>query len=301
MKARKAIDDAISYGLWPGIFGACVYANSLVMEQGNPFLWFNLLYLTLAASLFFLERARPFEKSWVPNDGQIPADLLHTLFNKGIVQVLVIVGTVFGAAEALSPETSAIWPTEWPMAAQVVLGLVIAELGLYWAHRLGHEFSWLWRFHAVHHSVRRLTIINTGRFHFVDTGASILLSQPLLFLIGAPIEIFKWVSAITAFIGILTHCNIDMRFGWLSLVFNTPELHRWHHSKKLEEGNKNYGENLVLFDQIFGTYFRGDYRPPADIGIKEYMPSTFVKQVIHPFRPYETTELVSSAQVQDQN
>ncbi len=290
MNIRTAASNAVAYLLWPGILSACIAANYWAMQQESPFVWFNLLYLTLAASLFFLERLRPFEKTWLPNDGQIPADLLHTFFNKGIVQILVIVGTVFGAAEAFSPDASAIWPTEWPLAAQVVLGLVIAELGLYGAHRLAHEWRWLWKFHAIHHSSSRLTIINTGRFHFFDTGASIILSQPLLFLVGAPVEIFKWTSAITAFIGILTHCNIEMRFGFLSLIFNTPELHRWHHSKDLAEGNKNYGENLMIFDQLFGTYFRGDYRPPADIGIKEYMPPSFIQQVVHPFKAPKTAE-----------
>ncbi|HCX67158.1 MAG TPA: sterol desaturase, partial [Rhodobiaceae bacterium] len=36
------------------------------------------------------------------------------------------------------------------------------------------------------------------------------------------------VSAVTAVLGILTHCNIEMRCGPLNYVFNTPELHRWH-------------------------------------------------------------------------
>ena len=45
-----------------------------------------------------------------------------------------------------------------------------------------------------------------------------------------------------------------MRFGWLNFVFNTPGLHRWHHSMDLREGNKNYGENLVCWDLLFGTF-----------------------------------------------
>lgn len=295
MGLQNAASTAVAYLLWPAIFAACIALNAQVMQQEYPFLWFNVLYLSLAATLFALERLRPFERSWLPNDGQIPADLSHTIFNKGAVQILVAVGTVFGAAEALSPEASAIWPTHWPIWAQVILGLVIAEAGLYAAHRLAHEWAPLWRFHAVHHSTKRLTIINTGRFHFVDTATSIILSQPLLFLVGAPIDVFKWVSAITAFIGILTHCNIDMRFGPLSWIFNTPELHRWHHSKDLKEGNKNYGENLVIFDQIFGTYFRGKYRPPADIGIHDPMPNSFIGQCLQPFRRKSTSAEMTGA------
>ena len=166
---------------------------------------------------------------------------------------------------------------------QIILGLVVAEFGLYWAHRLAHEWPLLWRFHSVHHSATRLWFFNTGRFHFVDTNVSILLSQPLLFLVGAPKEIFIWTSAITAIVGMLTHCNVEMRFGLLNYVFNTPAVHRWHHSMNLEEGNKNYGENLMLFDHLFGSYFFAERRPPAVIGIKEAMPRTFWGQMLFPF------------------
>ncbi len=67
-----------------------------------------------------------------------------------------------------------------------------------------------------------------------------------------------------------------MRFGPLSWWFNTPELHRWHHSKDLREGNKNYSENIMLVGSSIVRHllqFARDYRPPADIGIQEAMPA----------------------------
>ena len=105
----------------------------------------------------------------------------------------------------------------------------------------------------------------------------------LILLLGAPKDVMIMVSAITAFVGILTHANVEMRCGILSYVFNTPELHRWHHSKVLAEGNRNYGENLMLFDQLFGTFFLPSRRPPADIGIRYPMPPTFLAQLKAPF------------------
>jgi sterol desaturase/sphingolipid hydroxylase (fatty acid hydroxylase superfamily) len=177
-----------------------------------------------------------------------------------------------------------IWPRSWPLAAQVVLGVTVAEFLLYWVHRLGHEWPLLWRFHAVHHSVIKLWIVNTGRFHFVDSLFKIVPSVALLLTLGAPVTVVIWLSAITGFIGMLTHCNVEMRFGPLSWVFNTPELHRWHHSRDLREANKNYCENFMLWDLLFGTYFRASHRrPPADIGIREYMPPRFIHQILWPF------------------
>jgi sterol desaturase/sphingolipid hydroxylase (fatty acid hydroxylase superfamily) len=170
------------------------------------------------------------------------------------------------------------------MFFQVVLALVVAEFGLYWAHRVAHEWMPLWRFHAVHHSAKKLWFFNTGRFHFIDTFKSIVFTVPCTALVGAPGPVMVWVGGITAFIGILTHCNIRMRFGWLNYIFNTPGLHRWHHSMDLREGNKNYGENLVLWDLIFRTYFNDHARrPPSEIGIRDAMPPTFFGQLAAPF------------------
>lgn len=274
----------LSWLLWPLLLAGCIALTAVGMSRGQGPLFFNIAYLCLAVSLFMLERWMPHEPMWNQNDGQIFADFAHTMLNKGMVQLVVLAPATFGISMALGDRSGGgYWPTGWPMVLQVLLGLFIAEIGLYWAHRLGHEVRWLWPYHAVHHSVTRLWFFNTGRFHFVDTIKSIVLGMPLLFLCGSPGDVFLWVSMITAFIGMLTHCNVEMRFGPLNYVFNTPALHRWHHSRDLREGNKNYGENLMIWDVIFRTYFDADRRPPVDIGIAEQMPTRFADQLKAPF------------------
>ena len=278
---------ATSWVLWPLLFATALTATWQGIQTGNGVFWFNIVYLIFAITVGLLERIMPYEKTWLENDRQTIPNLSHTVLNKGLVQVLVVVSGTAGLADLIQDpagSTAGLWPGSWPIVAQVLLGLVIAEFGLYWAHRLSHEIPYLWRFHAVHHSVTRLWFINTGRFHFVDTFVSIILSQPLLYLAGAPAIVFLWVGAVTAFIGMLTHCNIEMRFGALSYVFNTPELHRWHHSMELREGNTNYGENLMLWDLLFRSFFNPDRRPPATIGIDGPMPDSFVGQLVAPFR-----------------
>lgn len=231
----------------------------------------------------------PHEQAWNESDGQFWPNIFHTLSSKGTVQGLLAFSGTLGLYTIITPLSEpgyGIWPREWPVWGQVILALVTAEFGLYWAHRIAHEFHPVWRFHAVHHSVKRLWIVNTGRFHFLDSLMSIVMAMAVLIALGAPHEVVLWVSYTTAFIGMLTHCNVEMRFGPLSWVFNTPELHRWHHSTDLREGNKNYGENLMLWDWLFGSYFREEWRrPPVDIGIKEKdMPATFGAQLLWPFK-----------------
>lgn len=275
--------QALSYAWWPLLFVASVAAVYYGILIGHAVLVFNIAYVTLAIAIAVLERVMPHERTWLENDGQIIPDIAHTLLNKGVAQVIIVLVAVMGLAEFAGPKTGAWWPVHLPFAVQTILGLVIAEVGLYWKHRLAHEWPPLWRFHAVHHSVTRLWFLNTGRFHLVDTLTGLAVAMPVLLLLGAPKDIMIMVSAITAIIGILTHSNVDMRCGVLNLIFNTPELHRWHHSKVLAEGNRNYGENLMLFDQLFGTYFNAARRPPADIGISHPMPETFWGQLKIPF------------------
>lgn len=281
----RFVETTLDYLLWPLlIIGACA-AQGYGAALGHSTLAFNITYLSLAVALYFLEKWRPHEEEWLKSDGQEGPDLAHTLFNKAAAQVLIVSLTNLGIAHEFGGRgSSGVWPGHWPMGWQIIFGLIVAEFGLYWAHRIAHEWEPLWRYHAVHHSAKRLWFFNTGRFHFIDTIKSMVFTAPILVLLGAPGPVVVWGSAFTAYMGILTHCNVRMRFGWLNYLFNTPALHRWHHSRDLREGNKNYGENLVIWDLAFRTFFDdSSRRPPVDIGIREHMPATFFGQLAAPF------------------
>lgn len=285
---KNSLRTVFTYLSWPLLLTICIALTSVGFQYGSPLLSFNLIYCGLIVCLFLLERFMPHEKKWQERDGQLFADLAHTFMNKGVVQAMIGFATVLGFTKLITPMSEpgyGIWPRDWPLAAQVLLGVVSAEFGLYWSHRLSHEFHPFWRFHAVHHSVTKLWIVNTGRFHFVNSLLSIVFGTGIMIALGAPIEVLLWLSAITAYVGLLTHCNIEMNFLFpMSYIFNTPELHRWHHSKKLKEGNKNYGENLAIWDVIFRTHFIDpSRRPPVNIGITQKMPEKFSEQLVWPF------------------
>lgn len=279
---------AISYLIWPAIFCGGLIGAYFAFQSSAHLLWFNVVYLSVVATIALFERLLPYEKTWLKRDGETFNDIAHTLLNKGGVQLAAAIGTSAPMAVAIVAQPVFVlpvrlWPDSWPLVFQVVLGLVIAEFGLYWAHRLAHEKNALWRFHALHHSVERLWVINTGRFHVVDSVIKIALSQIPLYLLGAPLPIFLWIGAVTAFIGLLTHCNIAVKTGPLDWIMSTPRLHRWHHSKTLAEGNTNYGENLVIWDQVFGTYFNPPRPSPIDIGISGRVAKGFLGQLVQPF------------------
>ena len=84
--------------------------------------------------------------------------------------------------------------------------------------------------------------------------------------------------------GFFQHCNIEMRMGFLNYIISGPELHRWHHSKFGEESNNNYGNNLIIWDLLFGTWFLPSDREVGDLGlINRNYPLGFMHQLGTPF------------------
>ena len=81
------------------------------------------------------------------------------------------------------------------------------------------------------------------------------------------------------------HSNIDVRLGWLNYLVSGPEVHRWHHSKLIAESNNNYAHSFVVWDLIFGTYFRPRDRQVDSLGLLDpHYPKGFWRQLGAPFR-----------------
>lgn len=127
------------------------------------------------------------------------------------------------------------------------------RIWIFWRRRPFHEWSIGWRFHSVHHSSKRLYFLNAPPFHFIDLWLSRLASAIPLALFGAPPEVVVLVSIFTALHGNWQHANVRCKLSWLNWLFEDAELHRWHHSSIIRHSTSNYGNNLVVFDILFGT------------------------------------------------
>jgi sterol desaturase/sphingolipid hydroxylase (fatty acid hydroxylase superfamily) len=106
---------------------------------------------------------------------------------------------------------------------------------------------------------------------------------PLAFL-GAQQEVFILLGIINIVVGFFQHANIDFKLGPLGWIFSIGDLHRWHHSRERSEHDRNYGNNFIFWDTVFGTRFLpADRQPPDDIGI-HYFPRTVGAQILAPLR-----------------
>ena len=291
MHMPKAIDNALTYGTFPVVFGGVMGVGVYGVAQGwSPVATVMGLTGAVVLLLLVLERAHPYQHAWLHSHDDIRTDLIHNLVNFWIPEVYAVSfvgGLTVGAAWLSNTLGMELWPTRWPLLVQLLLALVIGELGTYWIHRLMHENAFLWRFHAAHHSAPRLYWLNAGRFHPLDLFTQQFLALTPLILLGADTRIIALHTLFTAVHGMFQHCNVDIRLGPLNWFFSMAELHRWHHSKHLEEANTNYGANIIWWDIAFRSRFLpSDREPPTEIGIASLpnFPGGYWAHLLSPFR-----------------
>lgn len=291
MSQPRVAPAAFQWLVFPLVMSAAVAWSIAWMANGTPAPESILVpQLSAFALVAVLEHVYPYHRSWNRQRRDVRVDATHSI----TLAVLVSLATPFVLAGGVAVGgwlsgviDSGLWPTSWPLPFQVALALVVGELPGYWVHRFEHEWEGLWRFHATHHSAPRLYWLNAGRFHPIDTLLTFVPSYGLLVLLGCGIEVLALFTLITAVHGIFQHANLQLRLGPLNHFFSMAELHRWHHSKTIEEANHNYGQTIIVWDTLFGTRFLPlDRKPPEDIGIPNLsaFPMTWWAQIRSPFR-----------------
>lgn len=276
-------------------------AFPLILGGGVSLTWWGLAHkwppglavlgsvLLAMVALALLERVHPYTERWSESRGDVGTDVAHLLINQLVLPKLlkaVLLAILVQVAVVLREQLGhSLWPSEAPVLIQLFLSLAITDFIRYWLHRGSHSIGWLWRFHAIHHSSERLYWLNAARFHPVDKllHTVVLTVPPALLGVGDTVLSLQFV--LSGIHGLFQHANIDVRLGPLNYVFAMAELHRWHHSRKLDEANANYGNNLILWDIVFGTrYDPRERRAGADVGLADRsLPESFLAHMRAPF------------------
>ena len=182
-----------SFLLYPLLLGgALLLWSSLWLGVGwDADMSMQLVYWLFLAVLVVLERLLPFEPAWNRNDGQLRNDIVLSILTIALnsLATIVCLGAIAWAITRIEPLVSLqVWPAHWPLYVQIIPGIVLWDLGNHLAHRWAHKVPLLWRFHSVHHSAPRLSVINAGRFHPIDIVKSVVIGSPIPILLGVPAD-----------------------------------------------------------------------------------------------------------------
>jgi sterol desaturase/sphingolipid hydroxylase (fatty acid hydroxylase superfamily) len=173
----------------------------------------------------------------------------------------------------------------WPLPAQFLAFLVLADFLQWCIHNLLHRVPWLWTFHKVHHSIATMDWIGNWRFHWMEILVYKTLQWLPLAWLGASSEAVFAVAVVTTLWGDFNHANLDVGLGPLGYVLNSPRMHLWHHDHSSEGGPaKNFGVVFSVWDFVFGTAHWPRARSPERLGYPgmDEMPGSFAGQVLWP-------------------
>lgn len=175
----------------------------------------------------------------------------------------------------------------WPLWLQVVFFILWHDLNTYLIHRSQHRSKRLWRTHEAHHAAKDVDFLSGIRSHSLE----ILMYQTVEFLpvilLGAAPEVPLYKGMANAIYGMYIHSNLNWRMGPLLLVFNGPELHRWHHANDDTEAyDKNFGTKFTIWDRLLGTFYIPK-KVATDYGLGDpQFPSGWLAQHWYAFRAF---------------
>lgn len=284
------MNRTIAWGLFP--LSLCGVIGGAIIALGDGIAPATVTFVATLASIAIVatfERIQPFEQDWNHSKGDLLTDALYIptyLGVNGVIEPFVRAGSVVVGVALSESIGFGLWPVEWSILAQLALACFVVEGFDYWPHRLLHEIPWLWRFHAIHHNPKRVYWMNATRSHPVEIVFRGIANVIPLALLGADAELIALIAVVNSILGMYQHANIDFELGPLSWIFSVGEMHRWHHSIRLEEANSNYGSNFLFWDIIFGTRFRDvTRRGPNEIGVaNDNLPAQWWRQMGAPFR-----------------
>ena len=260
--------------------GVAVY---LVAEDFNAG-WLGLLILVFIGISFATERLIPYDRAFNEPQQDQRRDVLHALMNESLNVIGIAVLPLIAGLLVLAP----IWPSSWPLVFQLLLAILISDIGITLAHFASHRLRLLWRLHAVHHSVKRLYGFNGLMKHplhqFIETVAG---TTPLL-IIGVPQNVLMLLVVAVVFQLLLQHSNVAYFTGPLKKVLAINSVHRFHHLNTAKEGDVNFGLFTTLTDRFLGTAYFDSERTigTKDLGIASALnyPTNYWQQLMQPFQ-----------------
>jgi len=276
-----------------GVIGYLTIMKKWNFEISSYAIFFFALFYIL-----FLERIIPLREDWKSSKGIIWTDIKHFIFSAALFDAL---GKMLALSLVLYLQKTIFTTSEFwsglPLIATYFIANLIGEFLPYWYHRISHKGNpnsylslFLWKVHSIHHIPTEINWFKTNWIHPINIFLNTFLKVTPLLLLGFSEEIIFLVGITQVVIAYISHANIRTKKSFWDYLIVTPQLHHFHHSKKLEEA-KNFGNVFPFWDLLFGTYYNRKGRV-KEVGVMENNKTKypknnkFIKQILYPFTVY---------------
>ena len=225
-------------------------------------------------------------EGWRINGRELLTDVFYVAFGYGVIGFLsdtLVNGPLGELKEAWGIGTP--WLAASPFLVQVLVVMFVFEFGQYWMHRAMHNWTPLWLTHAPHHHITQLNAMkgfigNPIELFLISLGITALLDVNLNALF----------AAITAGGAIAAYAHANVRADppiWYGYFFTTIRNHSLHHTAlSYEDTRCNYGNSVIFWDRVFGTYKEGESEV---VGQDDRKRLSIKEQWLFPLRPWLET------------
>jgi len=221
-----------------------------------------------------------------------PVNLGLALLNMAVIRFTVGGIAYLSAIDAMNNQWGLLNLVVLPQWLTIIITLLVLDVVIYFQHRIAHRWKWLWRLHQVHHTDLDFDASTAVRFHPLEIIFSLLVKVACVYALGANpfavivFEILLNGSATFNHSNIKLPLKLDKILRWIIV---TPDMHRIHHSCRLEERDSNYGFSVAIWDRLFNTYTANPKQSQEQfpIGLDQYREVEqvgFFKSLLLPFK-----------------
>ena len=134
-----------------------------------------------------------------------------------------------------------------------IITFITIDFIYYWYHRMSHRVRFMWAVHMNHHSSEEMNFTVSLRQAWFGpiTKVPFFVLMPL---VGFDPIITAVAGVASTLWGVIGHTQWIRRLGPFEYIFVTPSSHRVHHGSNERYIDKNYGNLLIIWDRLFGTF-----------------------------------------------
>ena len=177
-----------------------------------------------------------------------------------------------------------------------IITFITIDFIYYWYHRMSHRVRFMWAVHMNHHSSEEMNFTVSLRQAWFGpiTKIPFFIFMPL---VGFDPIITAIAGVASTLWGVIGHTQWVNKLGLLEYIFVTPSSHRVHHGSNECYIDKNYGNVLIIWDRMFGTF--AEEIEPVKFGIRDNVKTFNPIKITFMFWVQMTSDFIKSKNSRD--